>query len=64
MESFSAYDQSRTRSIGTDLPEIINSIESSLLDHGNINVGDSLGSALTQISLVLGLFPFLGRVFK
>jgi cation:H+ antiporter len=51
-------------SIGTDLPEIINSIESSLLGHGNINVGDSLGSALAQMSLVLGLLPFLARGFK
>jgi len=51
-------------SIGTDLPEIINSIESSLLGHGNINVGDSLGSALAQLSLVLGLLPFLAKGFK
>jgi len=51
-------------SIGTDLPEIVNSIVSSLLGHGNINVGDSLGSAFTQISLVLGLIPFLARGFK
>ncbi len=51
-------------SIGTDLPEIVNSITSSALGHGNINVGDSLGSALTQMSLVLGLLPFLARGFK
>jgi len=51
-------------SIGTDLPEIVNSIVSSSLGHGNINVGDSLGSAFTQISLVLGLLPFLARGFK
>ncbi len=51
-------------SIGTDLPEIVNSIESSLLGHGNINVGNALGSALAQMSLVLGLLPFLGRAFK
>ena len=51
-------------SIGTDLPEIVNSITSSALGHGNINVGDSLGSALAQMSLVLGLLPFLARGFK
>ncbi len=47
-------------SIGTDLPEIANSITSSVLGHGNINVGDSLGSILTQITLVIGLASFLG----
>jgi len=51
-------------SMGTDFPEIVNSIVSSGLGHGNINIGDSLGSALTQMTLVLGLFPFLGRRFK
>ena len=51
-------------SLGTDLPEIINSIISSALGHGDINVGDSLGSVLAQISLVLGLLPFLAGTFK
>ncbi|MCD6504044.1 sodium:calcium antiporter [Candidatus Bathyarchaeota archaeon] len=51
-------------SFGTDLPEIANSIISSSLGHGNINVGDSIGSVLTQLTLVLGLLPFLGKVFK
>jgi len=46
-------------SIGTDLPEIVNSITSSAIGHGDINVGDSLGSALTQMTLILGLIPFL-----
>jgi cation:H+ antiporter len=46
-------------SIGTDLPEIVNSITSSAIGHGDINVGDSLGSALTQMTLILGLLPFL-----
>jgi len=41
--------------IGTDLPEISNSIVSSLADHGDVNVGDSVGSAATQVTLVLGL---------
>jgi cation:H+ antiporter len=48
-------------SIGTSLPEISNSIISSILGHGNINVGDSIGSTLTQLTLVLGLLVFLGR---
>ena len=51
-------------SLGTDFPEIINSIVSSALGHGNINVGDSLGSALIQMTLVLGLLPFLAGNFK
>ena len=51
-------------SLGTDLPEIFNSIVSSALGHGDINVGDSLGSILTQMTLVLGLLPFLGGKFK
>jgi len=51
-------------SLGTDLPEIINSIMSSALGHGDINVGDSLGSVLTQMTLVLGLLPFLVGKFK
>jgi len=51
-------------SLGTDLPEIVNSILSSALGHGDINIGDSLGSVLAQMSLVLGLFPFLAGTFK
>jgi len=51
-------------SIGTDLPEIANSIAASALGHGDINVGDSLGSVLTQMTLVFGLIPFLGGIFK
>jgi cation:H+ antiporter len=45
-------------SLGSDLPEIINSIISSYLGHGDISVGDSYGSVMTQISLVLGIIPF------
>ncbi len=41
--------------IGTDLPEIANSITASASGHGDINVGDSIGSTVTQITLVLGL---------
>jgi cation:H+ antiporter len=51
-------------SLGTDLPEIVNSIVSSSSGHADINTGASLGSVLTQITLVLGLLPFFGRGFK
>ncbi len=51
-------------SIGTDLPEIVNSIVSCALGHGNINAGDSIGSVLTQLTLVLGLLPLLGNSFN
>ena len=51
-------------SIGTDFPEIVNSLVSSSLGHADISVGDSLGSVLTQITLVIGLLPFLGKKFN
>jgi cation:H+ antiporter len=49
--------------IGTDLPEIANSIVASVSGHGDINVGDSIGSSVTQVTLILGLLPFLGGAF-
>ncbi len=49
--------------VGTDLPEIVNSIVSSARGLGDINVGDSIGSTLTQVTLVLGLLPFIGGAF-
>ena len=51
-------------SIGTDFPEIVNSIVSSSIGHADISVGDSLGSVLTQMTLIIGLLPFLGKKFK
>ena len=45
--------------IGTDLPEIANSIIASLRDQGDLNVSDSIGSAATQLTLVLGLLPLV-----
>lgn len=45
--------------VGTDTPEIINSIISSYLGKGDINVGDSIGSVFTQSTLILGLFPIV-----
>lgn len=49
-------------SIGTDLPEIANSVAAHLQGEGDVNVGDSVGSALTQYTLVLGLFPLIAVV--
>ena len=51
-------------SLGTDLPEVANSVIASKAGHGDINVGDSLGSILAQITLVLGLLPFLVGTLK
>jgi len=51
-------------SLGTDLPEIVNSIASSAMGHGDINVGDSFGSVLVQITLILGLVALLGGAFR
>jgi cation:H+ antiporter len=45
--------------LGTDLPEIANSITSHLQGEGDVNVGDSVGSTLTQYTFVLGLFPLI-----
>ncbi len=50
--------------IGTDLPEIANSIAASASDHGDINVGDSIGSAATQATLILGVLPLVGRPLR
>jgi len=43
---------------------IANSIFSCAVGHADIDIGDSLGSALTQMTLVLGLLPLLGAKFK
>ena len=51
-------------SIGTDLPEVANSIMSCMAGHGDINVGDSMGSVLAQTTLVLAFIPFLVGGFK
>jgi cation:H+ antiporter len=45
--------------VGTDLPEIANSVASHLQGQGDVNVGDSVGSTLTQSTLVLALFPLV-----
>jgi cation:H+ antiporter len=46
-------------SVGTDISEIFNSIISCSLGHGDIDVGDSVGSDLTQLTLVFGLLPLI-----
>jgi cation:H+ antiporter len=48
--------------LGTDLPEIANSIASHLQGEGDVNVGDSIGSTLTQYTFVLGIFPLIVSV--
>jgi cation:H+ antiporter len=45
--------------LGTDLPEIANSITSHLQGEGDVNVGDSVGSTLTQSTFVIALFPLV-----
>jgi cation:H+ antiporter len=45
--------------IGTDLPEIANSIAAQAQGEGDVNVGDSIGSTLTQYTFVLALFPLV-----
>src|ERR687895_1428457 len=49
-------------SIGTDLPELANSIAAHAEGEGDVNVGDSVGSTLTQYTFVLGLFPLVAAV--
>lgn len=52
-------------SIGTSLPEISNSIFSSIAGHGDINVADTISSCIAQITLVFGLCVFLsGKILK
>jgi cation:H+ antiporter len=46
--------------LGTDVPEIANSVMASVAGHGDLNVGDSVGSVVTQITLILGILPFAG----
>ncbi|GAI36911.1 unnamed protein product, partial [marine sediment metagenome] len=46
-------------SVGTDISEIFNSIISCSLGHGDIDVGDSVGSDLTQLTLIFGILPIV-----
>ncbi len=47
-------------SIGTDISEIFNSLMSCALGHADIDIGDSVGSDLTQLTLVFGILPLVG----
>jgi cation:H+ antiporter len=47
-------------SMGTSLPEISNSLISTLSGHPEMNVGDTFGSALSQITLIMGVSVLLG----
>ncbi len=49
--------------ISTSLPELFNSINSSLLGHGEIALGDIIGSCITNFGFVLGTLS-LFRPFK
>lgn len=48
-------------SLGTDLPEIANSVVAAATGHGDVGVGNSIGSVAAQTALVLGLVPLLAR---
>lgn len=50
-------------SIGTDISEIFNSLMSCALGHSDIDVGDSVGSDLTQLTLVFGILPLVAGMF-
>lgn len=49
--------------MGTDLPEIANGIAAAIGGHGDIMVGDSVGSAFTQSTLILALLVLIGGMF-
>jgi cation:H+ antiporter len=51
-------------SVGTDLPEMANSLVSCWSGHGDIDVGDSFGSILSQITLILGIIAVVSRDFE
>lgn len=50
--------------IGTSIPEISTSITASVLGHGDINVGDIIGSSLSQITLIIGLAVLIAGEIK
>ncbi|UCC18560.1 MAG: sodium:calcium antiporter [Promethearchaeota archaeon] len=50
-------------SIGTDISEIFNSLVSCALGHADIDIGDSVGSDLTQLTLVFGILPLVTGMF-
>ena len=46
--------------IGTDLPEIASAVVSAFAESGDMAAGTATGSAITQMTLVLGILPFVG----
>ncbi|MFX1427416.1 MAG: sodium:calcium antiporter [Promethearchaeota archaeon] len=49
-------------SIGTDISEIFNSLVSCAIGHADIDIGDSVGSDLTQLTLIFGILPLVTGV--
>jgi len=49
-------------SIGTDISEIFNSLVSCAVGHADIDIGDSVGSDLTQLTLIFGILPLVTGV--
>jgi len=47
--------------IGTDLPEIANSLISSAFSHGDVMIGDLLGSVLVQMTLVPAILGLIAK---
>ncbi|MFW9881886.1 MAG: sodium:calcium antiporter, partial [Candidatus Thorarchaeota archaeon] len=50
-------------SIGTDISEIFNSLVSCAVGHADIDIGDSVGSDLTQLTLIFGILPIVSGMF-
>ncbi|MFX1419808.1 MAG: sodium:calcium antiporter [Promethearchaeota archaeon] len=50
-------------SIGTDISEIFNSLVSCAVGHADIDIGDSVGSDLTQLTLIFGILPLVSGMF-
>lgn len=46
-------------SLGTDLPELATAVVSHLRDDADVSVSTAVGSALTQYTFVVGLFPIV-----
>ncbi|MFX1279281.1 MAG: sodium:calcium antiporter [Promethearchaeota archaeon] len=49
-------------SIGTDISEIFNSLVSCSIGHADIDIGDSVGSDLAQLTLIFGILPIVTGV--
>lgn len=47
--------------LGTDLPEIANSVAAAVRGHGDVLLGNSIGSAVAQSTLILAILGVTGR---